>query len=78
MPVVASNREKGTTSLIFMPLKDGAYGLAITANERSLDITKQENGIVSGKFEGKAIDLNKDAYVMKGYFINVKINPDKI
>ena len=78
MPVVASNREKGTASMIFMPLKDGAYGLAITANEGSLDITKLENGIVSGKFEGKAIDLNKDAYVIKGYFINVKINPDKI
>ena len=78
MLVVPSNREKGTASMIFMPLKDGAYDLAITVNEGALDITKLENGIVSGKFEGKAIDLNKDAFVIKGYFLNAKINPDKI
>ena len=78
MPVVPSNREKGTASMIFMPLKDGAYDLAITANEGSLNITKLEKEIASGTFEGKAIDLNKDVFFIKGYFLNAKINPDKI
>ena len=78
MAIVPSNREKGTASMIFMPLKDGAYGLAITANEGTLNITKLANGTVSGNFEGRAVDLNKDAFLIKGYFINAKINPDKI
>ena len=78
MAIVPSNREKGTATMIFMPLKDGTYGLAITANEGTLNITKLANGIVSGNFEGKAVDLNKDAFLIKGYFINAKINPDKI
>jgi hypothetical protein len=78
MPVIPSNREKGTSSMIFMPLKDGAYGLAITPHEGTLNITKLADGFVSGTFEGKAIDLNKDAFFIQGYFLNAKINPEKI
>jgi hypothetical protein len=78
MEIVPSNREKGTASMIFMPLKDGAYGLAITANEGTLDIMKLDNEFVSGKFEAKALDLDKNAFFIQGYFINAKINPEKI
>ena len=78
VPVVPSNREKGTVSMIFMPVNDGAYGLAITLTEGYLNITKNVNSVVNGNFEGKGADLNKDIFVFKGYFINTKINPDKI
>jgi len=78
VPVLLSNREKGTASMIMMPVADDAYGLPISPTEGFLNITKNVNEIVSGNFEGKGIDLNKDVYVFKGYFLNAKINPEKI
>ena len=77
-PVVLSNREKGTVSMIMMPVTDGAYGLPISPTEGFLNITKNVNSVVTGNFEGKAIDGNKDIYLFKGYFLNAKINPEKI
>ena len=77
-PVVLSNSEKGTVSMIMMPVTDGAYGLAISADEGFFNITKNVNSIVSGNFEAKAVDLNKDVFIFKGYFLNAKINPEKI
>ena len=77
-PVVPSNREKGTVSMIMMPVTDGAYGLPISPTEGFFTITKNINSIVSGNFEGKAKDGNKDVYQFKGYFLNAKINPEKI
>ena len=78
VPIVLSNREKQTASMIMSTVTDGAYGLPISPTEGFLNITKNVNEIVSGMFEGKAIDLNKHTYVIKGYFINAKINPEKI
>jgi hypothetical protein len=78
VPIVPSNREKGTASMIMSTITDGAYGIPILPTEGSLEITKNINEIVSGKFDGKAIDGNKDVYLFKGYFLNAKINPDKI
>lgn len=77
-PVVLSNREKGTVSMIMMPVTDGAYGLPISPTEGFLNITKNVNSVVTGNFEGKATDGNKDIYLFKGYFLNAKINPEKI
>ncbi|HEX7846343.1 MAG TPA: hypothetical protein VF476_11135 [Chitinophagaceae bacterium] len=78
VPVVLSNREKGTASMIMSPVTDGAYGLPISLTEGFLNVTKNVDSIVSGNFEGKAIDLDKKRYQFKGYFINAKINPEKI
>jgi hypothetical protein len=78
MPVVPSNREKGTASMIMSPVVDGAYGLPIILSEGFLNFTKNVDSIVSGNFEGKAVDLDKKQYQFRGYFINAKINPDKI
>ena len=77
-PVLLSNREKGTVSMIMMPVTDGAYGLPISPTEGFLNITKNVNSVVSGNFEGKATDGNKEIYLFRGYFLNVKINPEKI
>jgi hypothetical protein len=76
--VVPSNREKGTASMIFMPVTDGAYGLAITSDEGFLNITKNVDSVVNGNFEARGKDLNNDNFVFKGYFINTKINPEKL
>ena len=78
VPIVPSNREKGTASMIMSTVTDGVYGIPILPTEGSLNVTKNVNSIVSGDFEGKAIDTNKDTYLFKGYFLNAKINPDKI
>ena len=78
VPIVPSNREKGTASMIMSTVTDGVYGIPILPTDGSLNITKNVNEIVSGNFEGKAIDANKDVYLFKGYFLNAKINPDKI
>ena len=77
-PIVLSNREKGTASMIMSTVTDGVYGIPILPTEGFLNITKNVNEIVSGNFEGKAIDANKDVYLFKGYFLNAKINPEKI
>ncbi len=77
-PIVPSNREKGTASMIMSTVTDGAYGIPILPTEGSLNITKNVNSIVSWNFEGKAVDANKDVFLFKGYFLNAKINPDKI
>lgn len=78
VPIVPSNSEKGTASMIMSTVTDGAYGIPILPTEGFLNITKNVNEIVSGNFEGKATDANKDVYLFKGYFLNAKINPDKI
>lgn len=78
VPIVPSNREKGTASMIMSTITDGAYGIPILPTEGFLNVTKNVNEIVSGNFEGKAVDGNKDVYLFKGYFLNAKINPDKI
>ena len=78
VPIVPSNREKGTASMIMSTITEGAYGIPILPTEGFLNITKNVNEIVSGNFEGKAVDGNKDIYLFKGYFLNAKINPDKI
>jgi hypothetical protein len=78
VPIVPSNREKGTASMIMSTITDGAYGIPILPTEGSFTITKNVNSIVSGNFDGKAVDGNKDTYLFKGYFLNAKINPDKI
>lgn len=78
VPIVPSNSEKGTASMIMSTVTDGAYGIPILPTEGFLNITKNVNEIVSGNFEGKAIDANKDVFLFKGYFLNAKINPDKI
>ena len=78
VPVVPSNREKGTASMIMSPVVDGAYGLPIILSEGFLNVTRNVDSVVSGNFEGKAVDLDNKQYQFKGYFINAKINPDKI
>ena len=78
VPIVPSNREKGAASMIMSTVTDGAYGIPILPTEGSLTITKNINEMVSGKFEGKATDERKDVYLFKGYFLNTKVNPEKI
>jgi hypothetical protein len=76
-PIFLSSREKGTASMIISPVVDGAYGLPIAPTEGFLNIKKSAESIVSGDFEGKGID-GKDVYEFKGYFLNTKINPERI
>jgi hypothetical protein len=78
VPIVLSNREKGTASMIMSPVTDGAYGLPISPTEGFLNITKNVDSVVSGAFDGEAVDGNKDTYLFKGYFLNARINPEKI
>jgi hypothetical protein len=78
VPIVSSNREKGSASMIMSPITDGAYGIPIIPTEGFLNITKNVDSLVTGDFEGKAIDGNKDTYSFKGYFLNARINPEKI
>lgn len=78
VPIVPSNSEKGTASMIMSTVTDGVYGIPILPSEGFLNITKNVDSIVTGNFEGKAVEANKITYQFKGYFLNVKINPDKI
>ena len=50
VPVVPSNREKGTASMIMSPVVDGAYGLPIILSEGFLNVTRNVDSVVSGNF----------------------------
>ncbi len=45
-------------------------------SEGSINITKNTGKILSGNFEARAIDANKQTFVVKGKFLNVGVNND--
>jgi hypothetical protein len=59
-------------NMIMVPVKDGAYSLAISADTGFVDVTKNDGKKISGNFEAHAIDADKNVYQFKGQFLNVK------
>jgi hypothetical protein len=74
VPVLTKATKKNEISMIMVPEENGAYGLAISPDTGYVEITKNEdNGkLVSGYFEARATNANKDIYKFKGQFLNIK------
>jgi len=74
--VVLSNREKDKASMIMSQVINGNYDIPIMPSEGSINITKNTGKILSGNFEARAIDANKQTFVVTGTFLNVGVNND--
>jgi hypothetical protein len=72
--VVLSNREKDKASMIMSQVINGNYDIPIMPSEGSINITKNTGRILSGNFNGKAVDAYKNVFILTGVFINVEAN----
>lgn len=72
--IIPGASKPGETSLIMVPVENGAYGLAISPDSGFVEITKNDNDgkLISGYFEAHAINEKKDNFQFKGQFLNVK------
>jgi hypothetical protein len=71
-PIVYKAVKGQEINMIMVPVKDSAYGLAISADTGFVQMTKNDGKVISGFFEAHATDQNKDVYLFKGQFLNVK------
>jgi hypothetical protein len=77
IPIVISNRDTNTVSIVMSQVTNGNYGIPILPTEGILSITKNTGEILSGNFEAKAIDADKNKFTVTGAFLNVGVNDDK-
>jgi hypothetical protein len=73
-PVKVMNRDSNEVSIIMSQVKNGQYGLPILPNEGYLNITKNTGKAISGNFNVKAVDADKNVFILTGAFINVEAN----
>jgi hypothetical protein len=71
-PIVYKAIKGQEVNMIMVPVKDSAYGLAISADTGFVQMTKIDGKKISGYFEAHAIDGDKNVYQFKGQFLNVK------
>jgi len=72
--VVLSNREKDKVSMIMSQVINGNYDIPIMPSEGFLNITKNTGKILSGSFDSKAVDADKNKFTVTGTFLNVGVN----
>lgn len=72
LPVVYSAQAKGDINMIMVPAENGAYGLAISPDTGFVEMIKNDGKVMSGYFEARARNANKDIFRFKGQFLNVK------
>jgi hypothetical protein len=73
-PIVPSGNEKGKPTLIFTPEKEGSYGIGISAEEGTVNISAYSEKKLSGTIEAKGKDENGNEVLIKANFINIKNN----
>ena len=76
IPIAISNRDTNTVSMVMSQVTNGNYGIPILPAEGFLNITKNTGKILSGNFEAKAIDADKNNFLLTGAFLNVGVNDD--
>ena len=77
VPVVISGRDTDKVSMVMSQVINGNYDIPILPSEGFLNITKNTGKILSGNFETKAVDANKNNFLLTGAFLNVGVNDDK-
>jgi hypothetical protein len=77
VPVVISGRDTDKVNMVMSQVINGNYDIPILPGEGFLNITKNTGKILSGNFETKAVDANKNYFLLSGTFLNVGINDDK-
>ena len=69
-----SGREKDKISMVMSQVINGNYDIPILPSEVFLNVTKNTGKVISGSFEAKADDDNKDNFLFTGVFLNVVVN----
>ena len=77
IPVIISGRDPDKVSMVMSQVINGNYDIPILPSEGFLNITKNTGKILSGNFETKAVDANKNNFLLTGTFLNVGVNDDK-
>jgi hypothetical protein len=77
VPVVLSNRDTNTVSMVMSQVINGNYDIPIMPSEGFLNITKNTGKVLSGNFRAKAVDANKNNFLLTGIFLNTGVNDDK-
>ena len=68
-PVIVGN-EQGKATMLMTPVKGNSF----TPGEGSITITKYNDTLISGKFEGQGIDYDSNKMSVRGVFLNLKYN----
>jgi hypothetical protein len=66
-PVIVGN-EQGKATMLMTPVKGNSF----TPGEGSITITKYNDTLISGKFEGHGIDYDSNKMTISGVFLNLK------
>ena len=74
VPVVMSNREENTVSMVMSQVIKGNYDIPILPGEGFLNITKNTGTVLSGNFQAKSVDADKNNFLLTGTFLNVGVN----
>ncbi len=69
-----SGRDKNKISMLMIQVIDGAYDIPILPSEGVFTVTKNTGTVLSGNFEAKAIDADKNNYKLRGQFLNIEVN----
>ena len=73
-PIIHGASKPGETSMIMVPVENGAYSLSLSPDSGFVEITKNDNDgkVISGFFEAHATNEKKDSFHFKGQFLNAK------
>ena len=77
VPVELSCRDEHKVCMVMSQVINGNYDIPILPSEGFLNITKNTGKNLSGNFETKAVDANKNNFLLTGAFLNVRVNDDK-
>ena len=74
VPIVISGRDPDKVSMVMSQVIKGNYDIPILPSEGFLTITKNTGKVLSGSFESKAVDADKNKFGVTGTFLNVEVN----
>ncbi len=74
VPIVISGRDTDKVSMVMSQVINGNYDIPILPSEGFLTITKNTGKVLSGSFESKAVDGDKNKFAVTGTFLNVEVN----
>ncbi len=72
--IAPSGNEREKPVVIFSPEADGAYGIGVSAQSGTVNLTKFSGGQISGNIEAVGKDEKGDAITIQAAFVNIKNN----
>jgi len=73
-PIDISGRDKNNISMVMSQVINGSYDIPILPGEGVFTVTKNTGTVLSGYFNAKAVDAEKNNYKLTGTFLNIEVN----